>query len=84
MDPDPDPGGPKTCGSGRSGFGYATLLITKLVENDVFATLNFESVLVNFIKPFRLFKIKFHHKIPKPKSPIRLVKVFPHNRTLNW
>ncbi len=28
MDPDPDPGGPKTCGSGRSGFGSgsATLL----------------------------------------------------------
>jgi hypothetical protein len=26
MDPDPDPGGPKTCGSGGSGFGSATLL----------------------------------------------------------
>jgi hypothetical protein len=27
MDPDPDPGGPKTCGSGGSGFGsgFATL-----------------------------------------------------------
>jgi hypothetical protein len=73
MDPDQDPGGPKTCGSGRSGSGYATLLITKLVENDhVYATLNFDSILVNFIKPFRLFKIKFHHKIPNPKSPIRL------------
>jgi hypothetical protein len=43
MDPDPDPGSPKTCGS-----GYATLLITKLVENDhVYPTLNFDSVLVN-------------------------------------
>jgi hypothetical protein len=77
MDPEPDPGGPKTCGSGRSGFGsgYATLLITKLVENDhVYATLNFDSVLVNFIKPLRLFKIKFHNKIPNPKSPKRLSK----------
>jgi hypothetical protein len=28
MDPDPDPGGPKTCGSGGSGFGSgsATLI----------------------------------------------------------
>jgi hypothetical protein len=26
MNPDPDPGGPKTCGSGGSGFGYATLI----------------------------------------------------------
>jgi hypothetical protein len=26
MDPDPDPGGPKTCGSGGSGFGSGTLL----------------------------------------------------------
>jgi hypothetical protein len=26
MDPDPDPGGPKTCGSGESGFGSATLV----------------------------------------------------------
>jgi hypothetical protein len=32
MDPDPDPGGPKTCGSGGSGFrsGYATLAQTFL------------------------------------------------------
>ncbi len=31
MDPDPDPGGPKTCGSGRSGFesGSATLVSLK-------------------------------------------------------
>jgi hypothetical protein len=26
VDPDPDPGGPKTRGSGGSGFGSATLL----------------------------------------------------------
>jgi hypothetical protein len=26
MNPDPDPGGPKTYGSDGSGFGYATLL----------------------------------------------------------
>jgi hypothetical protein len=28
MDPDPDPGGPKTCGSGGSGSGSPTLLST--------------------------------------------------------
>jgi hypothetical protein len=30
MDPEPDPGGPKTCGSGGSGFGsgFATPLYT--------------------------------------------------------
>jgi hypothetical protein len=43
MDPDLDPGGPKTCGSGRygSGFGSATLvykvrLCTVLYYDDVF------------------------------------------------
>ncbi len=41
MDPDPDPGGPKTCGSGRSGFGSrsATLgggiIIDDRVSNSV-------------------------------------------------
>jgi hypothetical protein len=29
MDPDPDPGGPKKCGSGGYGSGSATLLKTK-------------------------------------------------------
>ncbi len=35
--PDPDPGGPKTCGSGRCGSGFgsgsATLVLTELTEN---------------------------------------------------
>jgi hypothetical protein len=30
MEPDPDPGGPKTCGSVGSGFGSATLLLSVL------------------------------------------------------
>jgi len=32
---DPDPGGPKPCGSGGSGFGSATLLIFFLFRSGV-------------------------------------------------
>jgi hypothetical protein len=32
MDPDPDPGGPKTCGSGRSGSGSATLARSAVIN----------------------------------------------------
>jgi hypothetical protein len=33
MDPDPDPGGPKTYGSDGSGFGSATLVATLLMTD---------------------------------------------------
>ncbi len=36
MDPDSDPGGPKTCGSGGSGSGSATLGERKVTEIEHF------------------------------------------------
>jgi hypothetical protein len=31
MDPDPDPGGPKTCGSGGSGFGSGSATLAPAI-----------------------------------------------------
>jgi hypothetical protein len=57
MDPDPDPGGPKTCGSGF-GSGSATLLCT---DPDPFMT----SPLKNDVKVWYLQKVKKKKKLRK-------------------
>ncbi len=65
--PDPDPGGPKTCGSGgsRSGFGSATLRASKPVLriHDIFVRIRillYLSLTKKNLKMFCLLLLKVH------------------------
>jgi hypothetical protein len=80
---DPDPGGPKTCGSGGSGSGSATLLFLKpqISQNGkIFYFLNAEEKkLGQFSKNYRIFfpkklslnSQKYGFGIRDPRSGIR-------------
>jgi hypothetical protein len=65
MDPDPDPGGPKTCGSGGSGSESATL---------VFGTDLFLYVLPFFLESGEVVRINTGAPIPPGADAVVMVE----------